>query len=318
MFRTFSAVSAVVLSLLAGQTPTTRSSEVPGSKPASKPTPPRVVHWHELYAPAASEAKKAGKLLVVFFFDPDAPASQTLEELSLDDKETRRFLADYAAVRLSAVAGEGKKRFAATGVKEAPLVQVFSPTGELLDSRAGAIIPAAKFCERISRSAAYWQAATTRPFTPARRWRAVQARLRLASRAKAVGDIDRLLKLPAAQRPAGVSEGMLRLARGRAWVRVKPDQAVKDLAAARKLAPKQAAVAGAASLELADLHARADRYKQAHALCAAYVKTWPDGPMIARACYRKGFLEAMALGQRVEALKTLNAFLEKRKPNWAS
>jgi len=269
----------------------------------------RLVQWHVEHKPAAADARKRNTLLVIVYSDRDAPAWDDFDARTLRDVPTRRFLADFAALHLDATTGEGKKRFAKTGAAEAPLTQVFAPTGELLDSLPGCIIPASKFRECLSHSVAYWKASRAKPFDAAARWRAARARLALSTRAEAVGGIDRLLKLPAKKRPKGATDGRLRLARGQALLLAKPAKARRSLEKALSLAPKDPAVGGEALLALGRLEAVGRKYRKAHAHLERYVKQFPKGPGIGEACYRKAVLEATALDDRAQAQKTLTAFI---------
>jgi len=288
-------------------TPATAAS-APATATASAPSI-RLVQWHVEHKTAAAAARKRNTLLVIVYSDRDAPAWDDFDARTLRDVPTRRFLADFAALHLDATAGEGKKRFAATGAAEAPLTQVFSPAGELLDSLPGCIIPASKFRECLSHSVAYWKASLAKPFDAAARWRAAQARLALSSRAEAVGDIDGLLKLPAKKRPKGATEARLHLARGRALLLAKPAKARPSLEKALTLAPKDPAVGGEALLALGRLEAVGREYRKAHGHLQQYVKQFPKGPGIGEACYRKAVLEATALDDRAQAQKTLEAFI---------
>jgi len=281
------------------------------SAPASAPAP-KLVHWQSRFDPAAAEAKKRRVPLLVIYGDPDHPASQAFDQMTLSDAATREFLSEVAAVRLDATRGEGKARFAKTGAKEAPLTQIFSPDGQLLDSRRGCIIPASRFRQRVSRSQAYWRAATTKPFDAAARWRAVEARLKLSTRAAAAGDIDALLKLPAGQRPRDVTPAALHLARGKALMYASAKQAEQSLRKAHELAPKDADVGGQAMLLLAEALFRAGRAEEAHGFCTRYIKAFPASEAVGSAYLTKARLEFLGLGKPAQARATLEAFLDQR------
>ena len=147
-FRTSAAAVMLASGWLAASQPAggAATSTAPATGPATATAPAeRLVEWHRQYAAAAREARSRKVPLLVVYFDAEAPAWEALQQRTLQDIQTRRFLARFAAVRLDATAGEGKKRFQATGAKETPLTQVLSPEGDLLDSIPGAIIPAEEF-----------------------------------------------------------------------------------------------------------------------------------------------------------------------------
>jgi len=290
--------------------PTSRAASRPATAPEPKP-----VKWHGDYQAAAAAAKKRAAPLLVIYFDPAAPASQTLEETVLADPATGLFLSAFAAVRLNATTGPGKKRLAQAGAAEAPLTQVLSPKGELLDSLPGCIVPPSAFRQRLDRSLAYWRAANAKPYDAAARWRAVQARLALTTRDKAAKEIDKLLELPPAKLPKGVTPARLHLAKGHALLRAAPKDAEKHLSKARELAPDDADVAGKAMLSLADLYFRTDRPKEAHELAGLYIKRFGKGADIGRACLTKALVEVLALSDPGAAAKTLEAFIKDHPDN---
>lgn len=308
-------VAGMMLAAFGATQPTTRppaTATAPATAPTTASAPAeRLVQWHVQHKPAAAEARKRSRLLVVVFFDPDAPACQDFQTHTLSVLGTRRLLGEFAAVKLNVTRGEGKKRFAATAAKATPLTQVFTPGGELLDSFPGCIIPARRFHERLGKSEAYWEAATARPATLQRRWKAAEARLWLSTREKSAGQIQALLKLPAKKLPKGLTPARLKLALGRAWELSKPQQARRHLLQARKLAPREADVAGEALLALCRIAKRTKKYKQAHQFCVEYIKAFPKGPAIGEAHYAKAVLEYSALDDRAAARATLLEFLEK-------
>ncbi|OPX24537.1 MAG: hypothetical protein B1H04_01865 [Planctomycetales bacterium 4484_123] len=277
----------------------------------TRPAPPRTVRWHSSQQPAAAEARKTGRLLVVVFHDPTHPASQAFEEMTLSDPATREFLADFIAVRLDATKGEGKRRLEKLKLGEAPLTCVYSPQGQLLDSIPGCIIPAGRFCQRLARSAAYWRAATSRPFDPAARWRAVQARLKLSTRAQAAAEIDKLLKLPTEKLPKDVTPAKLHLAKGMALLRSAPKQAEAHLNKARSLAAGDADTSAQALLTLAELYDRTGRTKAAHELYGLYIARFPRAGEVGRAYCAKAVLEWVGLNDQNRARKTLREFLSR-------
>ena len=313
----------VVLSVLSQLQTAPATSTAPATRPGAvesqpatatapaEPPPPKVVRWHGEYDQAAEEARKAGRLLLVIYYDPDAPASQTFEEMTLSDRQTREFLAGFAAVKLNAAKGPGEKRFAQTGAKEAPLTQVFSPDGELLDWRPGCMIPAAAFRERLASSLEYWKAANVKPFDPAARWRAVQARLKLATCQEAVPEIDKLLKLPAKKLPKDVTPALMHLTRGEALLLADPKRAEQSLQKVRELAAADAELAGQAILLLADMCFRAERCTQARDLCAEYISSFPKAADVGRAYYTKAMVEFRGLKDAAAAGRTLKEFIEK-------
>ncbi|MHC4716145.1 MAG: tetratricopeptide repeat protein [Planctomycetota bacterium] len=288
-----------------------------GAQPATRPTtatapaPPRTVTWHFDYRRAVNEARRRRVLLLVVYQDRDAPASETLAEVTLADRATRELLADFAAVRIDAATDPGKARLAVLGAGEAPLTRVLTAAGELLDSLPGFVGPA-ELRERLGKALAWQKAVTSRPFDAAARWRAVQARLALSTRHQAAKDIDALLKTPPGKGPKGVTRAGLRLARGRALSLADPARAEKDLREALRLAGEDARVRGSALLELSDLSFRTGRAEQARELCARYIKQLPGGPEIGRAWYTKAKIEMLALGKPDEAARTLRQFLRQR------
>jgi len=282
----------------------------PASAPASAPAE-RVVRWHETHAPAAAEAAKRKCLLLVVYFDPAAPACEAFEQMTLTKDATRQFLADFAACRLNVNDPAKKQRFAKTGLTHTPLTQVFAPDGSLLDEMAGCILPASRFREQLRASLDYRAAATARPFDAAARWRAVEARLKLSSRREAVADIDKLLKLPAGERPAGVTPARLYLARGSAQRLMAPEQAREDFDKAIQLAPRDAAVAGKALLALADMAWGLNKAKDAHQQYSRYLKEFPAGPDVGTVAMRKAALESETLKDPAAGVKTLEAFIRK-------
>lgn len=185
MVRIGSILAAAVATLAAlAQTPPQSqpaTSSAPTTTAASAPAK-RLVRWHEMYAPAAAEAKQRGVPLLIVYFDPITPACEAFEQMTLSDEATREFLAEVAAFRLNVTEPAKQQRFAKTGANQTPLTQVFTPAGELLDELPGCIIPASVFCLRLGRSLEYWQVVNLRPFDPATRWRAVQARLATSTR----------------------------------------------------------------------------------------------------------------------------------------
>jgi len=304
----------LVLSILPALAAAPAGETRPATSPATRPVTttkaaPKLVEWHVEYAPAAAQARKDGKLLLVIYNDPAAPAGQTLEEVVLADHATREFLAAFSAVRLNATAGDGKKRFAKTGAKEAPLTQVLSPTGELLDFVGGCILPPSAFCERLRKSLAYWRAATAKPLN---RLRAAEARLALATRDKAGAEIDVLLK---AQKLSRGERARLHLVKALALVRARPKQADQQFRKAIDVGAGDHCLAGRAMLELAELKfstgsGKAD-YQAARDLCARYVKQFPRGQDIGRARYDKALIEFLGLKDAAAARKTLKELLEK-------
>ena len=284
------------------------TSTSPATATASAPTE-RFVRWHGQYKPAAAEATKNKTLLLVVYYDADAPAWQAFDSQTLARRATRTFLADFAAARVNVKSDAGKKLFKATGAKETPLTQVLTPAGKLLDSIPGCIIPASLLIGRLSASQEYWSAATA-PATPATRWRAVRARLKLSTRHEAAGEIDKLLKLPPAKLPKGVSKAKLTLAKGVALVKTKPTQAAKLLAQAYKLAPDDADVGGEALLQQAAIAEKTKEYQQAYELCIKYIKAFPSGKGVWRAYKAKAVLEYLPLDDQAGARDTLEKFME--------
>lgn len=289
----------------------------PTTAPATAPAPPRTVAWHRTYAEAADDARRRGTPLVAVYLDTDAPASEALAELTLADAGIAELLADFAAVKLDAAAGEGKALLAKARAGEAPVTQVLSPGGELLDSLPG-FVTAKTLRGRLEDALAWQRAVSATPFDPAARWRAVQARLGLSTRAEAVKDIDALLKRPAGQLPQGADHPRLRLARGEALSAADPARAQEDLQEALRLRAADEAVGGRALLELADLWFRTARPKQAVEACARYVEQFPDGPEAGRAWYTKAKVELLGVADPAKAAGTIEQFLRKRPDDlWA-
>jgi len=313
-FRTSAAAVMLASGWLAASQPASgpATSTAPATGPATATAPAeRLVEWHRQYDGAVREARSRKVPLLVVYFDPDAPAWEALQQRTLQDIQTRRFLARFAAVRLDATAGEGKKRFQATGAKETPLTQVLSPEGDLLDSIPGAIIPAEEFRERLACSLAYWKAVSAKPFDVAAQWQAVQARLKLSTRGQAAAAIDRLMKLPAGRLPQGVGPAHLHLAKGKALLSAAAKKAETHLRKARELAPKDPSAAGEALIAMIELALQASEYQKAHQYCAEYIKDFPSGPDIGSAYYYKALVEMTGLDDRAEAVNTLKQYLGK-------
>ena len=281
-------------------------ASTPSTAPAASAPAPR---WHSKYGPAAEEARRRGVLLVVILVDPEAPACQALEEQVLSAPATRRFLSDFATAKLDVRLPAVRKRFPAVTPETTPLTQVFSPAGELLDSIPGCVLPASSFCQRLARSQAYYRAATTRPAGPAAVWAAIQARLRLSTRQRAVGQIDKLLKLPRADLPRGVTPARLHLAKGEALLRADPPRARKHLERAGKLAGDDTSVAAEALFRLGELAAYLKQYRTAHKHYADYIKRFPRGRDVGRAYFRRAMLEWTALDDQAAARDTLRALV---------
>ncbi len=285
--------------------PTTATA--PTTAPTTAPAIPQV-HWHSQHKPAAEQAKKDNTLLLVIYMEDASPACQAFERLSLKRVSVRRFLASFSAVKLDITTAEGRKRFAKTGAKETPLTRVFTPKGELLDSIPGCIIPASAFLGRLEYSLNYWSAAA-KPGDAEARWKAVQARLELSTRAEAVSAIDKLLKMSVRKLPTGATPGRLNLAKGKALMFTKPARADKALKKAMKLGSGDPLAEGEAMLELAHLAEEKEHYKRAYDYCRRYIKSFPAGPAVGRAYYTKAVLEFQALDDEAGARKTIEKFI---------
>ena len=295
---------------MAGPAPSSGPSTAPGPI-ATRPARARSPCWHHTYRPAVQEARRTGKLLVVIFHDPTHPASQTFDEMTLSDPATRKFLARFVTVKLDATRAEGKRRLAETAQHEAPVTCVYSPQGELLDTIPGCIIPAERFRRRVACSAAYWRAATSRPLDPAAKWRAIQARLKLSTRAKAAEDIDELLRLPPKKLPKGLTPAKLHLAKGMALMRSAPKQAEASLNKARASAGDDITTSARAVLVLAELYDRTGRLDKAHEFYGLYIERFPKASDIGRAYCAKALLEWVGLNDPSRARKTLREFLDR-------
>ncbi len=294
------------------------ASTAPASGPATASAPAATataaapgVRWHETYEPAVAEARKRDALLVVLYFDPAVPACDAFQEMTLSRAATKQFLGGFAACRLNVTDPGKKKRFAETGAKETPLTQVLTPEGKLLDSIPGCIIPASAFCERLQRSLDYRAAGAVRPVTPASRWRAVQARLGLSTRAEAMADIRALLKLDPKKLPAGLTPGRLHLAAARALPSEQRQTVRQHLEQALAAGPKDAEVGGEAILMMARQEAELDDPGPGMKLYARYIEEFPDGPGIAQAYLQKATLEFTARKDPGAAIKTLEEFIRK-------
>jgi len=257
----------------------------PSTSPTTASAPAdRWVRWRPEYGAAAAEAAKRKIPLVVVYFDPDAPAWELFDEHTLQDGRTRRLLGKFAAAKLDVTTAEAKTRFLASGQAE-------------------------KFLERLRQSLAYWRAATAKPFDSAKRWRAIQLRLKLSTRAEAVPDIEKLMKLPQRQLPADVTGAHLLLAKGRALFLAAPEQADRLLREARKLAPRKGILSGQVLMSLIELATSSHQYGKAHRYCAEYIRDFPAGTDIGRAYYCKAVVEATGLDDRSAALATLKKFM---------
>ena len=286
----------------------------PASMPTTATAPATVpaiqqVHWHSQHKSAAQRARKDNTLLLVVYMEDASPACQAFEHLALKRASVKRFLASFSAAKLDITTAEGRKRFAKTGAEETPLTRVFTPKGELLDSIPGCIIPASVFMGRLEYSLNYWSAADAKAPDAASRWKAVQARLKLSTRAEAVGDIDKLLKMSVRKLPAGATPGRLQLAKGKALMFTKPARADKALQKALELGSGDPLAEGEALLELARLREEKEHYKQAHNYCRRYIESFPAGPAVGRAYYTKAVLEFQALDDEAGARKTLDKFI---------
>jgi len=284
-----------------------------GSAPAttSAPSEPveRVVQWHETYDQALTEATKRKCLLVVVYFDPADPAWEPFEDMTLKRPVTRRMLGEFAVCRLNVKDPAKKKRFTKAGGKSTPLTHVLTPDGKPLDVMIGCIIPSGRFCERLQTSLDWREATTAKPKDPAARWRGVQARLKLSTADKSVGDIDALLKTRAAKRPEGVTDARLRLARGLAQRKSAPDKARADFDKAVKQAGKDKYIAAEATLALADMEAALDNNDAAHTAYSKYLKQFPKGMDAGLAAVRKATLEFAAFDDVPGAKATLMKIL---------
>jgi tetratricopeptide (TPR) repeat protein len=270
----------------------------------------KVVAWHRQYARAMEEARQRNVPLLVVFYEPDAPAWERFERESLQDLSMRKFLTQFCAVQLDVRSPEGAAKFASAGGKDVPLSLVYSPDAELLERLPGAIIPASSLRESLQRVLNYYSSATTKPFDNAAAWKAVQARLLLASREKALPEINRLLELPAEKLPAGLSPMHLHLARGEAMMISDPKAAKEELELVAKGSPGTE-TAGRAMLDLSQLALREKDYAKAHQLAGQYISAYPKGADIGKAHIQKALLEMTSLDDRPAAQKTLKEFIQK-------
>ncbi|MDY7010391.1 MAG: tetratricopeptide repeat protein [Planctomycetota bacterium] len=307
-------ISAAAAILLSGLWRFSFISDAATTEPASAPTTTTApvipqVHWRDQYLPAAEQANKDNTLLLVVYMEDDSPACQAFENLSLKRASVRCFLASFSAVKVDITTTEGRGLFAKTGTAETPLTQVITPKGKLLDNIPGCIIPASALMERLEYSLDYWSAVGEKAPDAVSRWAAVQARLKLSTRAESVPLIDKLLKMPVRKLPAGVTQARLRLAKGKALMFTKPDDADKNLKKALKLGSGDPSAEGEAMLELAHLSEIKENYKQAHDYCRRYIESFPSGASIGEAYYKKAVLEFQSLDDKSAAGKTLEKFI---------
>jgi TolA-binding protein len=275
----------------------------------------RLVEWLTDVDQAVDAAKARSAPLVVIYLDEKAPADEQYIRQSLNEMQTRKFLADFAAARIDVTTEAGKAAFAKTGAAEPPLTQVFSAEGELLDSFPGAAIPATEFRARLGRSVAYLaaaKAASAAGAGPKEKQAMAEARLELSTRDKAVPIIDELIR-PDVQ-PSGpdlvLAVARLHVLRGRALTFKDPAAAKAEFEQAAKLAPNDDASAGEALLALANLANVKKDYKAAHDLDAQYIQRFPKGPKIAQAYVAKALQEWTGLDERPTARATLEKFIK--------
>jgi hypothetical protein len=291
------------------------SAASPSSAPATAATTApaaaarrEFVQWHAEYEDALAEAKAEGRPLLVIYYDPFAPGWEDLREKVLPRRATRRALADFAAVPVDVTGKTGKKLFQAAGEKVAPVTQVRTPGGELLDTIPGCPLPPERYRNRLDHSLELWRASTTRPASPKWRWKAVQARLELSTRAKAVDEIAALLKLPAEDLPEGVTPARLHHAKALALELSDPEKAREALAAAGE-ADGAKAIAGDVLLLRARMLMREGEDKAAHALYGRYIRQHPDGGGLGEAVYYKAVLDTTAMDDKAAAVKGLKEFI---------
>ena len=303
-------VFGLSLSLFGADLGTIAPSSEGATQPETQTAPARPqVKWLDEYRQAVEQAKKDDKLLLVVYMENDSPACQAFENLSLTRSAVKEFLVSFTATKIDIASSEGRKAFAETGAQETPLTMVIAPDGELLDSIPGCIIPASSLIARLGYSLDYRSACCVKTPDAQSRWKAVQNRLKLSTRAACVPVIDELLKLPDGKLPEGVTAGKLHLARGMALMFAKPEAAEKDLKDAMKAGAGDPAVEGSALLELVRLSQSVEQPKQAYEYCRQYIKSFPNGPDIGSVYYTKAVLEFQALGDEAAAGKTLEQFI---------
>jgi hypothetical protein len=73
----------------------------PAGEPDAADAAPPAISWHANYGQAMSAAQEQGKMLLVFFYDPDNPQqTDRFQTESLDDPAVRQRLEDYVCARL--------------------------------------------------------------------------------------------------------------------------------------------------------------------------------------------------------------------------
>lgn len=293
---------AAVAAMLVGQDsqPASRTSD----EEAAFASAPAVVKWADNYEAAKAEAKTRNVPLVVIYLSDYVPASEGLAKRVLGDLGIKTLLADFAAVKIDANSDAGRPLFEATKQANPPLTQIFAPAGELLDSFPGGVSP--EFFENhLKATRNYCQAADQKPQTPQSKWEAAQARIVLSTRAKAIPLLDELAKAP----PEGVAAEQVKLAKAQALLPGDKPAARKLAEEVLKSAGDKFETGGEAMLLLASLAEGDKDYKAALDHTYKYIKTFPKGPKVGLAYYRKAILE-MQLNDRPAAVATLKFFVE--------
>ena len=290
--------------------PTSLATTQSASQPASAPTS---LTWMTAFDEGLAQAGKADSLMLVFWFDPESPACQAMQDKTFAQAELVRALRGLALVRLDVTREGNKPRFAGQRAKRPPLTQTYSPASQLLDSLPG-FLDGPGVLAMIQRSQQFLAADRQGRATPddaQRRWAKVQARLALSSRAQAGEDIDWLLARKPGQLPPSITPARLQLALGQATQQTDPVKARQAFEQARTLAGEDTVSAACALLGLAELAIQAESYSRAHDLLDQYIREYPAGQSIGKVAIRKASIEINALDNRPAARATLEEFLRK-------
>ncbi len=284
------------------------ASERAGTTSTASAPSVAVVEWQTDLAAAQADAKKRGVLAIVIYTDADTPACEAYNDQTLARSGVRRFLADWAAVKIDVATDEGKKLLAAAKAEEPPLTQVFLPGGELLDSFVG-YSPERTLLERLGHAVDYMAAVSAKEQTPELEWKAIQARLGTSTAAKVAPKLEALAK--GDRLPTGVSRAKVLLALGQLDAAIAPDKADAVFQDAIKNAGDDKHVAAVALIGRARLAGAKKQYPQARSLCEEAAKTCTASPEVGQAYMLKATIEYMGVGDPTAAKATVDEFIRK-------
>ncbi len=297
----------------------------PTTQPASPTTQPAKPTTQSAFVPvwlrdidqARAAAKKTAAPLLLLWHDPTSPAARALKFRTLKSSAIVPLLKGIVLISVDATTPGGKEQLKKAGLAIAPVTQLFAPDGELLSSVGGA--PSQIRISRMIEATRDYVAATnaTRPESPGGRLAKVKARLHLSTRAKALADIQWLLKLPSAKLPKTTSPAKLQLALGTAITGGDNSIAAKAFGKARELAGTDKDTAAAALLGIARIKAATADNAEAAKLLAEYIATYPDSADVGKAVIQKASIEFAALDDAASAQATLEAFIKSDPDNAA-